>query len=522
MAASEKQSHIASIQGEGFADYRIKPAGERAEYTAIVMLEPFDWRNKRAFGYDMWSNDMRRQAMTRARDTGQASTSGLITLVQETDEDVQAGFLTYVPHYKKGLPLTSVSERRAAFLGWVYAPFRMNNLMRGILGSDGLDVSYKVYDGEVGEASLLFQSERNDTPAVDSQLTPVYKQSSISLQGRKWIIEFENRLGEVDVAESQQPIIIAAAGLIINLLLFYVITSMSLLQKRAEKLAGEMTAELLASRNNLELIVQQRTAALEKERQLLESRVSERTLDLRKEVHQSERLVAALSDSNEELSQFAFAASHDLQEPLRMVVSFTQLIQQTYGDKLDDQGREYLDIAASSALKMRSLINDLLDYARLDQDSERLAEVDCNAIVASVIEGMAAVIDRQKAIITVDQLPLIKGSPVRFNSLIYNLISNALKYCPPDRSPKVYIKLEDMGANWKFIVADDGIGISDEYLEKIFKPFKRLHGHDEFSGTGMGLAICQRIVINMGGKLWAESELGKGSQFIVILPKKID
>jgi signal transduction histidine kinase len=518
---ADKQPHIAAIQREGFADYTIKPVGDRAEYSAIIYLEPFDWRNKRAFGFDMWSNKMRRQAMTRARDTGQASTSGLITLVQETDEDVQKGFLTYVPRYTKGMPLTTVAERRAAFLGWVYAPFRMDNLMQGILGFNSQDVSYKVFDGLVRAETMLFDSQGSNKESINGQSSADYKQTSISLQGREWIIQFENQ-GVVDVAESRQPVIIAAAGLVIDFLLFYVITALALLQKRAEKLAGEMTAELLASRDNLELLVEQRTAALEEERRLLESRVSERTLELRKEVYQSERLVAALSDSNEELSQFAYAASHDLQEPLRMVVSFTQLVQESYGDRLDDEGREYLEIAATSAIKMRTLISDLLDYARLDQESERFSIVDCNEVAASVIKNLAEVIDRQNAKVSVDQLPLIKGSPVRFTSLIFNLVSNALKYSEQNKPTEIRIELEDLGSQWKFIVADNGIGIKAEYLAKIFKPFKRLHGHDEFSGTGMGLAICQRIVLNMKGKIWAESELGKGSQFIVVLPKKMD
>ena len=135
VAAPDKSKHIEDIRREGFPGYTIKPDGDRDEYSAIIYLEPFDWRNQRAFGFDMWSNAMRRQAMMRARDTGEASTSGIITLVQETKDDVQKGFLTYLPLYKNDLPLSTVEQRRSAFIGWVYAPFRMGNLMAGILGS---------------------------------------------------------------------------------------------------------------------------------------------------------------------------------------------------------------------------------------------------------------------------------------------------------------------------------------------------------------------------------------------------
>ena len=147
LAPSDLQAHVDAVREEGFPDYRVRPEGERRLYSAIVYLEPFDWRNQRAFGYDMFSNPMRRSAMERARDTGEPSVSGRVILVQETREDVQAGFLVYLPVYRSGLPTDTMLQRRQALIGFVYAPFRVSDLMEGILGSETPDVGFALYDG---------------------------------------------------------------------------------------------------------------------------------------------------------------------------------------------------------------------------------------------------------------------------------------------------------------------------------------------------------------------------------------
>jgi CHASE1-domain containing sensor protein len=160
VSADSKAQFIQSLRDEGFPNFTIKPEGERETYTSIIFLEPFDWRNQRAFGFDMWSNDMRRSAMARARDEGVAATSGLITLVQETNRDVQKGFLTYLPHYKKNAILLTVEDRRKAFLGWVYSPFRCNDLMQGILGElESAMLDFQIYDDQkYTEDNLMFSS----------------------------------------------------------------------------------------------------------------------------------------------------------------------------------------------------------------------------------------------------------------------------------------------------------------------------------------------------------------------------
>jgi PAS domain S-box-containing protein len=243
--AADKSSHIAKIRGEGFPEYTIKPKGDRSEYSAIIYLEPFDWRNKRAFGYDMWSNGMRREAMTRARDLGVASTSGIITLVQETKDDVQKGFLTYLPLYRMGQPLDTVDQRRQAFLGWVYSPFRMKNLMQGILGSGKTEVDYEIFDGDkLSKDTMLFDSNskfHQDHPAF-SNLTA--KTTQLNLQGRTWTLRFMAGPNTKNLAKNNLPTIVLIGGLIVDFLLFFIIYSLVMNQRSTETLAAEITREL--------------------------------------------------------------------------------------------------------------------------------------------------------------------------------------------------------------------------------------------------------------------------------------
>lgn len=234
----ELASHIQQIRNQGFDDYTVKPTEPRDEYSAIVFLEPFDWRNKRAFGYDMWSNPMRREAMARARDNAEAATSGIITLVQETESNVQRGFLTYVPVYNtKHIPETVV-ERREAFQGWVYAPFRAGNLMHGILGEDDAQIHLDIYDGNTkNEDSLLFSSPSKPSITHIPELT---KEVTLTLQGREWTLVFKAVSNYYELVDNnRQPLFIAIGGAAVNLLLFYVIYALYFLNKRAESVTRD-------------------------------------------------------------------------------------------------------------------------------------------------------------------------------------------------------------------------------------------------------------------------------------------
>ena len=231
-----------SVQAEGFKEFKIWPNGTRDLFTTILYLEPFDWRNRRAFGYDMWSNEARRVAMARAKEFGIASMSGIITLVQETEQDVQRGFLTYVPVYK---------GNRKDVLGWVYAPFRANDLMSGILGSDDPNIEFEIFDGTaMSEETLLFKTT-DQTHLKNTQFQPVFSVSKkLELQGRTWSLYFHTPK-TFKIKGENQPKAVVMIGLIIDLLLFYIIYSLSVIQQRAEKLAVEMTTSLRTENEEL-------------------------------------------------------------------------------------------------------------------------------------------------------------------------------------------------------------------------------------------------------------------------------
>ncbi len=245
---SELARHIQGIRAEGFPGYRVWPEGKRDVYTAIVYLEPFDARNQRAFGYDMFSEPVRRAAMERARDAGAISITGKVTLIQEVDEDVQAGFLMYVPIYKKGMPRGSVEERREAIEGYVYSPFRMNDLMRGMFTDSTHEVEFKIYDGaEVAAAGLMYDSD-NPRNALDARYKPAFtSQKTLDLYGHQWTLAFEAGSIFGDAVDPRTSLEYLAAGFAISLLTFLFIKTQESTTERALSLAEKMTAALRES-----------------------------------------------------------------------------------------------------------------------------------------------------------------------------------------------------------------------------------------------------------------------------------
>ena len=223
--------------------------------------------------------------------------------------------------------------------------------------------------------------------------------------------------------------------------------------------------------------------------------------------------------SNQELERFAYVASHDLQEPLRMVINFTQLLEKKYGDKLDNKALEYIQFAKNGASRMKQLVQDLLDYARIGNEAENRQHIELNDIKTQILENLADSIKLTKANIEWQELPSILADQARILSVFQNLIGNAIKYRKTDHAPKIRVSVKSSGSYWEFCVADNGIGMKQAYCAKIFEPFKRLHTKEEYSGTGMGLSICRKTIEELNGKIWAMSELGQGSKFYFRLPK---
>jgi light-regulated signal transduction histidine kinase (bacteriophytochrome) len=221
--------------------------------------------------------------------------------------------------------------------------------------------------------------------------------------------------------------------------------------------------------------------------------------------------------SNRELEQFAYVASHDLQEPLRMVSSFTQLLELRYHDKLDDDAREFIGFAVDGAIRMQNLINDLLEFSRIETKGDKFRNVSMNDVLKHSINNLKISISDRRANITSDNLPVLSADEGQMVQLFQNLIGNALKFCT--KSPDVHISSVEEAEHYLFSVKDNGIGIEPQYYNKIFKIFQRLLPKDEYEGTGIGLAICKRIVERHGGMIWVESEPDSGSVFYFTINK---
>ena len=250
---------------------------------------------------------------------------------------------------------------------------------------------------------------------------------------------------------------------------------------------------------------------------------------------QLSRTAADLARSNQELEQFAYVASHDLQEPLRMITSYTQLIAKRYGDHLDSDAREFINFAVDGAHRMQRLINDLLAYSRVGSKGKALEPVAGADCLKAALDNLKIAIEEGQATVTFEALPAVMADPVQMTQLLQNLIGNALKFRGP-AAPRIHIGTERRPApscpvptaqsplrqekpeEWVFTVRDNGIGIEPQYFERIFVIFQRLHTQDQYPGTGIGLAICKKIVERHGGRIWVESKPGEGTVFFFALP----
>jgi len=254
--------------------------------------------------------------------------------------------------------------------------------------------------------------------------------------------------------------------------------------------------------------MRQRAKAEEEIRELnadLERKVAERTAELAERAKDLER-------SNMELQQFAYVASHDLQEPLRTIASFTQLLAKRYADQLDDKAREFIGFAVDGSKRMQTLINDLLSFSRVGTLGKAPVPVECEKTLDTVLRSLKRAIEESGAVIKRDPLPTVLADDVQLGQLLQNLVGNAIKF-RGNRAPQIHIGAERCGEDWKIFVRDNGIGIAPEHNERIFVIFQRLHTKTQYAGTGIGLAVCKKIAERHGGRIWVEPTPGGGSTF---------
>lgn len=292
---------------------------------------------------------------------------------------------------------------------------------------------------------------------------------------------------------------------------------------RAKKVGSDEVGILVDGFNEMLKEIQSRDDALKVSRLDLENRVKERTRELTAEIAERKLVEQELRDkarelsrSNADLKQFAYVASHDLQEPLRMVSSYTSLLSKNYKGKLSNEADEFIHFAIKGVTHMHQLINDLLSYSQIGS-KPKACEVNCNEVMERVLTHFEHSLAETQAKITYDTLPIIRGDPTQIFQLFQNLLSNALKF-RGEAKPHIHVSGKLEQGEYVFSFKDNGIGIEPQYFERIFVIFQRLHSLADIPGTGIGLAICKKIIEHHGGRIWVESEVGSGSTFYFTIP----
>jgi light-regulated signal transduction histidine kinase (bacteriophytochrome) len=246
-------------------------------------------------------------------------------------------------------------------------------------------------------------------------------------------------------------------------------------------------------------------------------RLRQRQYEIRDYLVERQQREAELQQVNEELRQFAYVASHDLQEPLRTVSIYVQLLVQRLHGQLDGETQEFMGYVVEAAQRMQALIIDLLAYSRMEKESAELTETDSEAVLEQALRDLRLAVAESGAVVTHDALPTVAAVPGQLRQVLENLLSNAVKFRRPE-PPRIHLSAQRQGREWVFSVRDNGIGLDPQYAPRIFQMFQRLHARREYPGTGMGLTICKKIVERHGGRIWVESEPGTGATFYFTLP----
>lgn len=427
----------------------------------IRWVEPMEG-NEAALGRSIDFDSPRREAYQLAREKNRPTITPPIDLVHKG-----RGIIIYTPLWIEGEP--------SGYLTSVYSTeqFMKSELWQNLLQK----INLRLMDGD----QILFSDDQDHIGNSEWE-----REVTISALNREWTLVVSPKQSLINNNYRHLSNITLLAGLLISLL------------------AGFATYSALHSR-------------------LKNAQLLEQTQSLQMREKEKDELVDKLAASNEELTRFAYICSHDLQEPLRMIRSFSQRLQMHLGDNLttDPKGQKYFRFITDGAERAQLLIQDILSYSQIDQATEPLEKVDLNDLVKMIAQNAQDYGDSSdRTIVTFDELPVIQGNKTQLYQLFQNLINNGLKYQKPDNIAKVHVSAINLGGAWEIAVIDNGIGIAPEYQNQIFTVFKRLHRRTEYAGTGVGLAICKKVVERHGGEIWIKSEEGQGSTFAFTLPQR--
>jgi signal transduction histidine kinase len=467
------EKHQQRIQQEGFPDYTVFPAGDRSIYSSIIFLEPFSGRNLRAFGFDMFSEPVRRKAMESARDNDIAMLSGKVKLVQETPEDLQFGTLMYVPVYRHGSVVNTVDKRKASIIGWVYSPYRMDDLMKGILGRwDKIQqkrIHLQVYDDSLSVSSILYDSQKKEPNSIIGASIRTLT-IPVEFNGKKWVLLFTQSSDQVSIWQ-KNLLIIMIGGIIISFLLFFLSFLLFKIKYHAQQIKNQNDQ---------------------------------------------------LSQMNAEKDKFFSIIAHDLKSPFCTIAGFSERLVEQVKVKNYVGIEKYADIILKSARMTMDLQLNLMEWSqsktgRLEYNPELFT---IEGLIDELIQLLS--INAELKSISIRKLlldnTLVYADKYMIGTVLRNLITNAIKFTK--QGGEIIISVTGSQNAHTISVKDTGIGISETITGTLFKigQYYSTSGTENEKGTGLGLIICKEFVEKHGGKIWVESKEGEGTRFSFTIP----
>jgi signal transduction histidine kinase len=476
---SEREDFVRRMEADGLPGLRpdLDPGGERPVYFPVRLVAPANEANNDLFGRDEYPYGIYRTAMDRARDSGTPQATNTVFVLTEAGPDASAdlarrpGFVVYLPVYAEGQPTGTRAERRRALEGFVVGAFRRDGLLDAVFGGgfDPAGIDFEVYAGAVTPDALLYDADGVRRAGVAGYDLLFSEERSLRVAGREWSLYFATLPGSERNSQSNLPLFVLLTGIVVSLLLFGIFW----------------------------LLVRSRVRA---------ERASEAVEDVNRE----------LEGTNRELEAFSYSVSHDLRAPLRTIDGFSQILSEDYGDRLDEEGLDYLARVRAASGHMAELIDDLLDLSRVGRRPLRRERVDLSALASGIAEDLRRSDPDRDANFVIEPGIKVWGDVGLLKVALENLLGNAWKFTSKEERPTISFGTSGNA----YHVSDDGAGFDAAYKDKLFGAFQRLHGSEEFDGTGIGLATVARIVHRHGGEVWADGAVGTGATFFFTLGGK--